>query len=141
MNIKNRRFNKKPHHGGSRGFRKDSPRIKPVGSLDELIDQRKVSLEAITYMRGRLIAGQFIFIDEAQNLTAHEVKTLLSRVAGDSKIILSGDPYQIDVLYLDFSTKGLVQATDRFKGQPIFGSVFLPTSERSELSRLVQKLL
>ncbi|MBI2353054.1 PhoH family protein [Candidatus Dependentiae bacterium] len=110
-------------------------------SLDDLIEQNKVALEAITYMRGRSIAKQFIFIDEAQNLSPHEVKTLLSRVAADSKIVLSGDPYQIDVPYLDFSTNGLVVATDRFKGQPVFGSVFLPVSERSEIARLVQELL
>lgn len=114
---------------------------KVFNSLDDLIEQNKVALEAITYMRGRSIAKQFIFIDEAQNLTPHEVKTLLSRVAVDSKIILSGDPYQIDVPYLDFSTNGLVVATDRFKGQSIFGSVFLPISERSEIARLVQELL
>lgn len=114
---------------------------KEVRSLDQLIEQRKVSLDAITYMRGRSIAQQFIFIDEVQNLTTHEVKTLLSRVGEGSKIILSGDPYQIDVPYLDFSTNGLVVSTDRFKGQSIFGSVFMPTSERSELSRLVQELL
>lgn len=136
---KNRRFNHKKPHGGHHHKHQRPP--KPVGSLDELINQHKVSLEAITYMRGRSIARQFIFIDEAQNLTPHEVKTLLSRVAADSKIILSGDPYQIDVPYLDFSTNGLVVATDRFKGQEIFGSVFLPTSERSELSRLVQELM
>lgn len=136
---KNRRFNKRDRRP-QKHFQKERP-LKPVGSLDELINQHKVSLEAITYMRGRSIARQFIFIDEAQNLTAHEVKTLLSRVAGDSKIILSGDPYQIDVPYLDFSTNGLVVSSDRFKGQPIFGSVFMPTSERSELSRLVQELL
>ncbi len=137
---KNRRFNKKHHNQHRNHFQKERP-LKPVGSLDELINQHKVSLEAITYMRGRSIARQFIFIDEAQNLTAHEVKTLLSRVAGDSKIILSGDPYQIDVPYLDFSTNGLVVSTDRFKGQSIFGSIFMPISERSELSRLVQELL
>lgn len=114
---------------------------KAFNSLDDLVAQNKVALEAITYMRGRSIAKQFIFIDEAQNLTPHEVKTLLSRVAGDSKIILSGDPYQIDVPYLDFSTNGLVVATDRFKGQTIFGSVFMPISERSEIARLVQELL
>lgn len=131
---KHRRFNKK------HTFRKEH-QPQRLTSLDELIDQHKVSLEAITYMRGRSIARQFIFIDEAQNLTPHEVKTLLSRVAKDSKIILSGDPYQIDVPYLDFSTNGLVVSSDRFKGQSIFGSVFLPTSERSELSRLVQELL
>lgn len=136
---KNRRFNKKHQQQPRRHQRQ--PMLNPVKSLDELIRQHKVSLEAITYMRGRSIARQFIFIDEAQNLTAHEIKTLLSRVAGDSKIILSGDPYQIDVPYLEFSTNGLVVATDRFKGQSIFGSVFMPTSERSELSRLVQELL
>ncbi len=114
---------------------------KSFHSLDDLVAQNKVALEAIAYMRGRSIAKQFIFIDEAQNLTPHEVKTLLSRVAKDSKIILSGDPYQIDVPYLDFSTNGLVVATDRFKGQTIFGSVFLPISERSEIARLVQELL
>lgn len=114
---------------------------KAFNSLDDLVSQNKVALEAITYMRGRSIAKQFIFIDEAQNLTPHEVKTLLSRVAADSKIILSGDPYQIDVPYLDFSTNGLVVATDRFKGQSIFGSVFMPISERSEIARLVQELL
>jgi len=134
---RNRRSSSKKsfHHG-----RKEH-HFNPISSLDDLINQRKVSLEAISYMRGRSIARQFIFIDEAQNLTPHEIKTLLSRVATGSKIILSGDPYQIDVPYLDFSTNGLVVATDRFKGQPIFGGVFLPTSERSEISRLVQELL
>jgi PhoH-like ATPase len=123
---------------GKGGFYEDK---KEIRSLDQLIDQRKVSLDAITYMRGRSIAQQFIFIDEVQNLTTHEVKTLLSRVGEGSKIVLSGDPYQIDVPYLDFSTNGLVVATDRFKGQSIFGTVFMPTSERSELSRLVHELL
>lgn len=134
-----KKCNSKKKKGRSRGsFHKKKHEIR---SLDDLIEQRKVSLDAITYMRGRSIAQQFIFIDEVQNLTTHEVKTLLSRVGEDSKIILSGDPYQIDVPYLDFSTNGLVVATDRFKGQSIFGSVFMPNSERSELSRLVQELL
>lgn len=134
---RNRRGGQKKHFNQRREHRPTNP----ISSLDDLINQRKVSLEAISYMRGRSIARQFIFIDEAQNLTPHEIKTLLSRVATGSKIILSGDPYQIDVPYLDFSTNGLVVATDRFKGQPIFGGVFLPTSERSEISRLVQELL
>jgi len=62
-------------------------------------------------------------------------------VGEGTKIVLCGDPYQIDVPYLDFSTNGLIVATDRFKGQSLFGSVFMPKSERSELSRLVQELL
>ncbi len=114
---------------------------KAAGRAQELINQGMLNIEPLTYIRGRSIPNQYLIVDEAQNLTAHEVKTLLSRVAADSKIILSGDPYQIDVPYLEFATNGLVVATDRFKGQEIFGSVFLPTSERSELARLVQELM
>jgi PhoH-like ATPase len=110
-------------------------------SFDDLLHQGKISLEAITYMRGRTIPYQLILIDEAQNLTPHEIKTLVTRVGEGSKIILTGDPYQIDSPYLDFSSNGLVVASERFKGQPLFGSVFMPTSERSELSRLAGELL
>ena len=110
-------------------------------TFDDLLHQGKIAMEAITYMRGRTIPYQLILIDEAQNLTPHEIKTLVTRVGEGSKIILTGDPYQIDSPYLDFSSNGLVIASERFKGQPIFGSVFLPTSERSELSRLAGELL
>lgn len=134
-NNKRRRF----HHQGGRD--NHHQREREFRTLDDLIAQKKISLEAITYMRGRSIPNQFIFIDEVQNLTTHEVKTLLSRVGEGTKIVIAGDPYQIDVPYLDFSTNGLIVATDRFKGQSVFGSVFMPTSERSELSRLVQELL
>ena len=112
-----------------------------IPSLDQLVEADKVSLEAITYMRGRSIPYQFIIIDEVQNLTVHEVKTLISRVGEGSKVILAGDPYQIDSPYLDFNTNGLVVATQRFRGQMLFGSVFLDESERSELSRLAGELL
>ncbi len=114
---------------------------KRMPSLEELIKQHKISLEAITYMRGRSIPYQFIIIDEVQNLTPHEIKTIISRAGEGSKIILCGDPYQIDSPYLDFNTNGLMVATSKFKGQPIFGTVFLETSERSELSRLAGELL
>jgi PhoH-like ATPase len=110
-------------------------------TFDDLLHQGKIALEAITYMRGRTIPYQLILIDEAQNLTPHEIKTLVTRVGEGSKIILTGDPYQIDSPYLDFSSNGLVVASERFKGQPMFGSVYLPTSERSELSRLAGELL
>ena len=112
-----------------------------LGRVDELVRRGKLSLEAITYMRGRSIPYQFILIDEVQNLTPHEVKTLVTRVGEGSKIILCGDPYQIDSPYLDFSSNGLVLTSERFKGQNIFGSVYLETSERSELSELANKLL
>jgi PhoH-like ATPase len=110
-------------------------------TFNDLIAQGKIAMEAITYMRGRTIPYQLILIDEAQNLTPHEIKTLVTRVGEGSKIILTGDPYQIDSPYLDFSSNGLVIASERFKGQPLFGSVYLPTSERSELSRLAGELL
>ncbi len=112
-----------------------------LGQVEQLMHRGKLSLEAITYMRGRSIPYQYILIDEVQNLTPHEVKTLITRVGEGSKIILAGDPYQIDSPYLDFSSNGLVVSSERFKGQSIFGSVYLESSERSELSRLASDLL
>ncbi len=114
---------------------------RPLDSLDHLIREGKISLEAITYMRGRSIPFQYILLDEVQNLTPHEVKTLISRVGEGSKIVLAGDPYQIDTPYLDFSSNGLVVASSKFKGEHLFGMVFLECSERSELSNLVSRLL
>lgn len=109
--------------------------------MEELEREDRLSLEAITYMRGRSIPDQYILIDEVQNLTPHEVKTLITRVGDGSKIILAGDPYQIDSPYLDFASNGLVVASERFKGQRLAGTVFLETSERSELSTLAAQLL
>lgn len=120
-----------------KGKRQEALRME---SLDELIRKGKISLEAITYMRGRSIPYQYILIDEVQNLTPHEVKTLISRVGEGSKIVLSGDPYQIDSPYLDFSSNGLIVASNKFKGQSLFGTVFLESSERSELSKLVSTI-
>lgn len=120
-------------------FKHDRKHV-PV-SLDDLIRADKLSLEAITYMRGRSIPYQFILIDEVQNLTPHEVKTLVSRVGEGSKMILTGDPYQIDSPYLDFASNGLVVTGERFKGQPIFGTVYLERSERSKLAQLASDLL
>lgn len=112
-----------------------------IPTVEELMREDRLSLEAITYMRGRSIPKQYILIDEVQNLTPHEVKTLVTRVGEGSKIILAGDPYQIDSPYLDFASNGLVVTNERFKGQRIFGSVFLERSERSELSDLAAQLL
>lgn len=126
----------KKHHQ-----RDERDRFASMHSLDDLVAADKINLEAITYMRGRSIPYQFILIDEVQNLTPHEVKTLVTRVGEGSKIILAGDPYQIDSPYLDFASNGLVVASDRFKGQSVFGTVFLESSERSELSQLAGELL
>jgi len=126
-------------------YDKDSKKNKQLSvvipTLDELIRYKKLNLEAITYMRGRSIPFQYILIDESQNLTQHEVKTIISRVGQGSKIILCGDPYQIDHPSLTEFNNGLVVASSRFKGQSLFGSVYLTISERSELSRLANELL
>jgi PhoH-like ATPase len=125
-----------------RGSRKKNGKRREhrIDSIEELSKKGKISLEAITYMRGRSIPYQFILIDEVQNLTPHEVKTLISRVGEGSKIVLAGDPYQIDSPYLDFSSNGLIVATNKFKGQPLFGCVYLESSERSELSKMVNEV-
>lgn len=129
---------------GKKGGDRRDKQQKQNGTLrpmEDLVKHGKLSLEAITYMRGRSIPYQYILIDEVQNLTPHEVKTLVSRVGEGSKIILAGDPYQIDSPYLDFISNGLVITSERFRGQRVFGTVYLQTSERSELSKLVTELL
>lgn len=100
-----------------------------------------VELEALTYIRGRSIPKQYIIVDEAQNLTPHEVKTIVSRAGEGTKIILTGDPYQIDSPYLDASSNGLSYLVERMKGQRLFGHIFMSRSERSELASLAAQIL
>jgi PhoH-like ATPase len=126
---------------GQKGQDKQRGNGSSLRPMDDLVKHGKLSLEAITYMRGRSIPYQYILIDEVQNLTPHEVKTLVSRVGEGSKIVLVGDPYQIDSPYLDFISNGLVVTSEKFRGQRVFGTVYLQTSERSELSKLVTELL
>jgi PhoH-like ATPase len=103
---------------------------------DELLE-----LEALTYIRGRSIPRQFVIVDEAQNLTPHEVKTIISRAGEGTKMVLTGDPYQIDNPYLDASSNGLSYAVERLKHQPIHGHVTLTKSERSTLAAIAADLL
>ncbi len=110
-------------------------------SIDGLQNSGKLELEALTYIRGRSIPRQFVVVDEAQNLTPHEVKTIISRAGEGTKLVLTGDPHQIDNPYLDASSNGLCFAVDRLKGQPLFGHVTLSHSERSELAALAASLL
>lgn len=109
--------------------------------LSYLFDSKNLELEAVTYIRGRSLPRQFIIIDEAQNLTPHETKTIISRAGAQTKVILTGDPFQIDNPYLDASSNGLTYVVDRFKGQEIFGHVLLTRSERSPLAALAVELL
>jgi PhoH-like ATPase len=132
---------KEGKHRKRNGYQQPKRDVTDLKSLDALIKTGKINLEAITYMRGRSIPYQFIIIDEAQNLTPHELKTLVTRVGERSKVVIVGDPYQIDVPYLDFASNGLIYVSERFKGQPIFSSVYLEKGERSEISELASKLL
>jgi PhoH-like ATPase len=110
-------------------------------SIDYFTQTGKLEIEALTYIRGRTLPGQFIIIDDAQNLTPHEVKTIISRAGSGTKIVLTGDPYQIDDPYLDVASNGLTYLVERFKGQPIFGHLQFTKSERSNLAALASDLL
>jgi len=106
-----------------------------------LFERGWIEVEAVTYIRGRSLPKLFIIIDEAQNLTPHEVKTIVSRAGRDTKVVLAGDPYQIDNPYLDASSNGLSHLVDRFQEQTLFGHIWLERSERSDLASLAAKLL
>ena len=106
-----------------------------------LFERGWIEVEAVTYIRGRSLPKLFIIIDEAQNLTPHEVKTIVSRAGRDTKVVLAGDPFQIDNPYLDASSNGLSTLVDRFQGQSVFGHIWLDRSERSDLAALAARLL
>lgn len=108
---------------------------------DVIAGIKNIEIEALTYIRGRSIPRQFIIIDEAQNLTRHEIKTIISRVGEGSKIVLLGDPEQIDNPYLDATSNGLTQVVEKFKESKLAGHVTLIKGERSEVSELAAKLL
>ncbi|MEH6942602.1 PhoH family protein [Bacillus sp. JJ722] len=115
---------------------------KKPGELDAILAGiSSIEVEALTYIRGRSIPEQFIIIDEAQNLTKHEVKTILTRVGERSKIVLMGDPEQIDHPYLDEHNNGLTYVVEKFKDQSISGHVKLIKGERSMLAQLAANIL
>jgi PhoH-like ATPase len=108
----------------------------PEQRVTAMMETGQLVLEPLTYIRGRSIPHQFMIVDEAQNLSPHEVKTIVSRVGEGTKIILTGDIMQIDHPYLDSSSNGLSYIVDRLKGHAIVGHVTLARSERSELASL-----
>jgi PhoH-like ATPase len=109
--------------------------------INQLVDGGKLVLEPLTYIRGRSIPHQFFLVDEVQNLTPHEVKTIVSRAGEGTKIVLTGDIHQIDNPYLDGSSNGLSYLVERMKGQAIAGHVTLAKSERSNLASLAAEVL
>jgi PhoH-like ATPase len=110
-------------------------------SHKELIDLGIVQIEPLTYIRGRSIPQQYMIVDEAQNLTPHEVKTIISRAGEGTKIVLTGDPYQIDNPYVDQTNNGLIHVVNRFRNEKIAAHVVLAKGERSELAEIAANLL
>lgn len=107
----------------------------------ELMDLGIVEIEPLTYIRGRSIPNQYIIVDEAQNLTPHEVKTIITRVGDGTKIVLTGDPFQIDNPYVDSTNNGLVHVVNRFRNERIAGHITMNKGERSALAELATNLL
>lgn len=114
---------------------------KDAVKIDEMVKEEKLLISPLAYIRGRSLANIFFIIDEAQNLTPHEVKTIITRAGEGTKIIFTGDIDQIDSPYLDDRSNGLSYLTDRMKGQSIFAHVNLVKGERSYLAELASKLL
>jgi PhoH-like ATPase len=119
----------------------DRPETTEASEVDELFESGKIVVEAVAFLRGRSLPNQYIVIDDAQNLTPHEIKTVISRVGEGSKIVLTGDPFQIDNPYLDASSTGLANLVERFKGQSIYGHMTFSKIERSTLAALASQLL
>jgi PhoH-like ATPase len=110
-------------------------------SYQELIDLGILQIEPLTYIRGRSIPNQYLIVDEAQNLTPHEIKTIVSRAGEGTKVVLTGDPYQIDNPYMDSTNNGLVHVVNRFRPERIAGHITMQKGERSELAELAANLL
>jgi len=121
-------------------FRKNNPQ-EMKNKIQYLYDTGIIEVEALTYLRGRTLPQQYIIIDDAQNLTPLEAKTIISRAGEDTKVVLTGDPYQIDNPYLDASSNGLTYIAERFRGQELYGNVIFHKTERSRLSALAAELL
>ncbi len=114
---------------------------KAAGRAQELINQGMVNIEPLTYIRGRSIPNQFLIVDESQNLTPHEIKTIVTRAGSGTKVVLTGDPYQIDNPYVDSANSGLTYSVERFKGHNIAAHVTMSKGERSELAELAANIL
>ena len=109
--------------------------------IDELLEQNKLLITPLTYIRGRSLQKSFFIVDEAQNLTPHEVKTVITRAGEGTKVIFTGDIHQIDHPYLDKRSNGLTYLISRMKGQDVFAHITLEKGERSELAELASNLL
>ena len=119
----------------------DSSGNEPNETLRWVMESKKIEMEAVTYIRGRSLPKMFIIVDEAQNLTPHEVKTVISRAGEGTKVILTGDPTQIDNPYLDKDSNGLTYTVSRFADHQIYAHIFMDKTERSELAALAAEVM
>ena len=109
--------------------------------LGRLLDEKKLVIEPLAYIRGRSLVKMFMIVDEAQNLTPHEVKTIITRAGEQTKVVFTGDIYQIDHPYLDTLSNGLSYLIEKMQGQRLYSHVNLEKGERSELAMLASELL
>jgi len=114
---------------------------KEFHKITELVNQEKLVIQPLAYIRGRSLSNIFFIVDEAQNLTPHEIKTIISRAGENTKIIFAGDVFQIDTPYLDSQSNGLSYLIDRAKDHPLYAHIKLEKGERSELANLANDLL
>jgi PhoH-like ATPase len=122
-------------------LRSEAKARRHIRGFKELMDTGILIIEPLTFIRGRSIHNQYLIVDEAQNLTPHEIKTIITRVGDGTKIVLTGDPYQIDNPYIDSSSNGLTYVVEKFKAQEIAAHVTLTKGERSVLSELAANIL
>ena len=127
----NQKFNKNQFGEKEKKYRK----------IVEMEEQGKLKISALAYIRGRSFSNVIFIVDEAQNLTPHEVKTIITRAGENTKIIFTGDVFQIDTPYLDEQSNGLSYLIDRLKGNDLFAHITLEKGERSELANLANQLL
>ena len=112
-----------------------------IRGFDELLESGQLQVEPLTYIRGRSLPQQYVIVDEAQNLTPHEVKTIITRCGEGAKIVLTGDPFQIDNPYVDAATNGLTVVAERLRDEALVGHILLTKGERSELANIAANKL
>jgi PhoH-like ATPase len=114
---------------------------KKYKAIEEMVQQEKISITPLAFIRGRSLSNVMFIIDEAQNLTPHEVKTIITRAGEGTKVVFTGDIHQIDTPYMDEQSNGLSYMIDRLKGNKLFAHIRLEKGERSELANLANELL
>jgi PhoH-like ATPase len=114
---------------------------KEYKKITEMVDSEKLMITPLAYIRGRSLSNIYFIVDEAQNLTPHEVKTIITRAGENTKIVFTGDIFQIDTPYLDTSSNGLSYLIDKIKNNKLYAHITLEKGERSELANLANELL